>query len=241
VLEEIGRTIPIIVITTKDLTFIMPRTPFATAWSAVGGLETRIGNRTRTANLPESQATKVSEAIAYAKSRLIDSGVEIEEKFDANRCPMAFCVDWRHAGKTKATLSEVNEVATYCETLGLTLVRSNQHFFEVYINLPDKGRFLMEILKELEINDGVMYIGDSEMDNTAFNVSNISLGVIHEENDLHKLACDYVVQFKDVTSFLNSLLENHLLFDSECFITQNKDKYMKATLRNNEKRSCSDA
>ena len=241
VLKEIGKKIPIIVTTRKDLEFMVPRTPFATAWSAVGGLETRIGNGTHTNCLSKSKMANVTKAIAFAKSCLNHSGVEIEEKFGADGCPLAFCVDWRHAQTAEETVCEADEVAAYCETLGLELVRSSQPFFEVYPRLPNKGKALKEILSELEVKDGVMCLGDSEADNTAFMVSNVSVGVIHGENDPRTLACDYLVTFDDVACFLDLILENQFLFDSDYFINQNKDIYMKTPLRNNEKRSGGDA
>jgi hypothetical protein len=70
------------------------------------------------------------------------------------------------------------------------------------------------MLKELKSKDGVLYMGDTEADNPAFERSDVSVGVIHEETCVEKLACDYLVKFEDVSSFLGRLLANHSLFDS---------------------------
>ncbi len=243
ILRLIAKAIPIVIITTKDLTFITPRTPFANAWSAVGGLETRIGNRNRTRKGIKRKLKRIPEALQYAKSQLTSAGVDIEEKLDSGGHPLAFCVNWRHVKKTEMATKEIEKVAFYCESLGLEPVRySCQPFFDVYPQLPNKGRALKEILRELGVNDGIMCIGDSEMDNTAFELSNISLGVIHGENSPDELACDYFVRFDDVSTFLKLLLANDLMFESEfSMIQKRKIKDKMAMLRWIEKRSRSDA
>jgi hydroxymethylpyrimidine pyrophosphatase-like HAD family hydrolase len=106
-------------------------------------------------------------------------------------------------------------VAVYCEELGLKVVGYGcQPFFDVYPLLVDKGRALEEMLRELKSKKGVLYMGDSEADNPAFEVSDVSVGVIHKETCPEKLACDYLVKFEDVSSFLDMILANHFLFDS---------------------------
>jgi hypothetical protein len=42
-LNQISRSLPVLVVTMKDLYFIKSRTPFAHAWSGIGGLETLLG------------------------------------------------------------------------------------------------------------------------------------------------------------------------------------------------------
>jgi hypothetical protein len=61
----------------------------------------------------------------------------------------------------------------------------------------------------------VLYLGDSEMDNSAFRVSSVSVGVIHDETPLETLECDYLVEFEEVGDFMNALLANNLLFRSD--------------------------
>ncbi len=241
-LQLIAKAIPIVIVTTKDLAFVIPRTPFASAWSSVGGLETRIGNRTRMRKEVEHKLKRVYEALQYAKSHLISLGVDIEEKLDSDGRPLAFCINWRQVEGTETTSREIEKVAAYCQSLGLVLVRSRQPFLDVYPQLPNKGRALKEILKKLGVNGGVLYIGDSEMDNTAFNSSDTSLGVIHGENSPDELACDYFVRFDDVSAFLKLLLANDFVFESDfSMIQKRKIKGKTATLRWIEKRSRGDA
>jgi len=241
-LQLIAKAIPIVIITTKDLAFVIPRTPFASAWSGVGGLETRIINGTHVRKGVEHKRKRVHEALQYAKSHLNSLGVDIEEKLDSRGHPLAFCVNWRQLEKTEAISKEIEKVAAYCQSLGLILVRSRQPFLDVYPQLPNKGRALKEILRKLRVNSGVLYIGDSQMDNTAFKSSDTSLGVVHGENSPDELACDHFVRFDDVGSFLKLLLANDFVFESDfSMIHKRKIKGKTATLRWIEKRNRSDA
>jgi trehalose-phosphatase len=216
-LAQIGRFLPISIFTMKDLSFVMPRTPFAHAWSAIGGLEMRIGKRTLKKECLEQALSSVSVALEYAKSQITSSGVEVEEKQDSEGRTVALCVDWRQTSDLKTAKQEVEQVATYCKTLKLRVIRYEaQPFYDVCPLAPDKGRALKEILGELEVKKGgVLYLGDSEMDNSAFRASSVSVGVIHDDTPLETLDCDYFVEFDEVSGFLNTLLANNLLFSSD--------------------------
>ncbi len=56
-----------------------------------------------------------------------------------------------------------------------------------------------------------MYMGDSKVDNLAFEVADIGIGVLHEESAAD-LECDYYIKFEDVASLLRRLMENNLVF-----------------------------
>jgi trehalose-6-phosphatase len=216
-LGQISRFLPISIITMKDLPFIIPRTPFARAWSAIGGLEIQVGKRVLRRKCLEHRLQNISRAVEYAKSRIADAGVEIEEKLDSEGRTSAFCVDWRRTKDSRTMKQEVERVAIFCESLRLRLIRyRTQPFYDVYAVSPDKGRALQEMLNELEVKcGGVLYLGDSETDNPAFKASSIGIGVIHDETPLETLNCDYLLEFEDVPDFLNALLANNLLFSSD--------------------------
>lgn len=216
-LTQIGRFLPISIFTMKDLSFVMPRTPFAHAWSAIGGLEMRIGKRVLKRECLEHMLTSISVALEYAKSQTTSSGVEIEEKQDSEGQTIAFCVDWRRARDSKMARHEAERIAIYCKASGLRVIKyETQPFYDVCPVVPDKGRALQEMLNELAIkNCGVLYLGDSEMDNPAFRVSSISIGVIHDDIGLKTLDCDYLVEFESVPDFLNAIMTNGLLFSSD--------------------------
>jgi trehalose-phosphatase len=215
-LREISRLLPMSIITMKDLSFVVPRTPFAHAWSAMGGLEMQVGRRILKRENLESRLSSVSSAISYARSQITAAGVEIEEKNDAEGRAVAFCVDYRRSKNLQAAMSEAEQVANYCKALGLEVFRyGNQPFCDVYPCAPDKGQALKGTLDELGVEKGVLYLGDSEMDNSAFSVSSLSLGVVHDETPVEALDCDYFVNFENVPHFLRTLIKNNLQFRSD--------------------------
>jgi trehalose-phosphatase len=216
ILRKISKLIPIIIVTTKDLSFVEPRTPFAWAWSAVGGLERKIGDITQKRHGFEHKLRNVSVAVEYAKSHVTLSGVEIEEKRDMSHRPIAFCLDWRRTKDPLAAMEEVNVVVDYCKSQGLKLVTyEHQPFLDVYPMSIDKGIALKEMLKELKLKRGILYLGDSEADNPAFAMADVGIGVVHGESYGQSLVCDYFVKFEDVSPFLNRLFENQFLFESD--------------------------
>jgi len=215
-LRQIARFLPISIITMKDMSFVAPRTPFAQAWSAIGGLEMKIGKRVFKRECLEPLLPNISLAIDYAKHCITISGVEIEEKQDSEGNALAFCVDWRRASDMNRAKWQVERVLTFCERLGLKLLRyQNQPFCDVYPVAPDKGIALRETLHGLAVKGGILYLGDSEMDNSAFRASDISLGVINEETPLKALECDYLLKFENVPLFLKALIANNLQFSSD--------------------------
>jgi trehalose-phosphatase len=239
-LREISRLLPMSIITMKDLSFVVPRTPFAHAWSAIGGLEMQVGRRILKRENLESKMTSVASAISYARSQITVAGVEIEEKNDAEGRTVAFCVDYRQAKNLQAAVAETEPVANYCKSIGLEVFRyGNQPFYDVYPCDPDKGQALKGTLDELKVKKGVLYLGDSEMDNSAFNISNLSMGVVHDETPVEALNCDYFVSFENVPLFLRALIKNNLEFSSDFpMIKKNQNKTKKeVNTRNLEKLS----
>jgi HAD superfamily hydrolase (TIGR01484 family) len=216
VLKQIGRQIPIVIVTTKDPSFVIPRTPFAYAWSTIGGLENRIGDKILEKHVLERSLQRIHMALEYAKVQVNDVSIEIEEKRDSHGRTEAFSVDWRLVKDAKTAKHKANLIAAYCKALSLELIRyEKQPFYDVYPVPVDKGRAVKEILKEIKLKTGVMYLGDSEIDNPAFLVSDVSLGVIHDETPLTSLVSDYLVKFEEVANFLGAFLENHFLFSSD--------------------------
>jgi hypothetical protein len=67
VLHRIGKLTPIAIVTTKDLSFVMPRTSFALAWSGVSGLEAKIDGKILRKKGYLRRLKRVSLALEYAK------------------------------------------------------------------------------------------------------------------------------------------------------------------------------
>lgn len=215
-LRRIGNFLPISIVTMKDLSFIMPRTPFAQAWSGIGGLETRIGRRVVKQERIERKLPAVTTAARYAKSCDLENELEIEEKQDSEGRIVAFCVDWRRARNFDAAQRKAADIADFCQSLKLRVIRyEKQPFFDVYPIVPDKGRALRNMLTQLAVKMGVLYLGDSETDNPAFRTCGVGVGVVHDESRLETLDCDYFVDFEQVPDFLHDLLRNGMRFSTD--------------------------
>ncbi len=216
-LRKIRNYIPIAIITSKSLPFIVEKTPFANAWSALCGLETKIGDVIIKASCLKKSQREVMEALKTVKS-LVGGDLTIEEKLDSDGAVVAFSVDWRYSRDPEKAEAKASSIATYCETLPLFTVRyDKQPFFDVFPCKVDKGEALLLLKEKLGLQDGVLYMGDSALDNPAFEQANLAIGVIHAETPAC-LICDYFVKFEDVAGFLNALCENSFTFTPDLLI-----------------------
>ena len=214
VLHRIGKEIPVGVVTTKDLSFVVKRTPFAHAWCGSGGLEMKIGDVVTRASCLRHVIPHLRAALQYAKSH---SGNEltIEEKQDSEGATIAFSVDWRQAEDGSKAGERALEMISYFERLPIVTIKyEGQPFFDVFPCSVDKGAALSKLKQSLGLRDGILYMGDSIVDNTAFEVADIAVGVIHEETP-DGLVCDCFVKFEDVAAFFQCLLKSHFRFSSE--------------------------
>lgn len=211
ILYRISRQIPVGIITTKDLSFIVPRTPFASIWCGIAGMEMKIGDKI----VEEPRIDKALPQISLAIKKAEEMGnnvLYIERKFDSRGRVVAFCVDWRKSRDLSKAMKLASEIATYCKSLCLWVIEyQRQPFFDVYPFETDKGKAMIDSMLKLGIKNGVIYMGDSKVDNPAFEVADVSIGVLHEESALD-LECDYYIRFENMVTFLRRLLANHLTF-----------------------------
>jgi HAD superfamily hydrolase (TIGR01484 family) len=213
VLKEISQKIPIAIITTKDLPFIVRRTPFAHAWAGIAGLETKSRNAPKKRLDVKKTAPHMENALRYATA-LAGEGLKIEKKRCSNGDIIAFSVDWRQAHNIHSALKKASRILTYCKTLPLVTVRyEKQPFFDVFPCPVDKGKALLTLKEELGLSDGILYMGDSVLDNSAFKKADVAVGVLHGENS-PTLHCDFYVKFENVPHFLRNLLQNDFLVNS---------------------------
>jgi len=228
-LQRISRHIPIIIVSSKDLSFLLPRTPFAYAWCGIAGIERKIGNMIKEHAIPETAFDRIALGFQYAKSHTRDADLFVEEKRDSSGRTVAFCLDWRQASEIEAVRAKADMIVDYCEKLDLKVFRyQGRPFCDVYPVLVDKGNGVREIRKELKLENGTLYMGDSEVDNMAFSACDISLGVTHDDSVKQNLACDYSVKYGEVADFLTMLLANDLFFSSSFpMITASKRKMSK--------------
>jgi HAD superfamily hydrolase (TIGR01484 family) len=203
-LKRISQKIPVVVVTSKAPDFVIPRTPFARAWSSINGLETRIGESVFNPQLSKLQLEMVSWALKYAKSRLASVDIDIEEKRLSNRQIVGFCVDWRRSRDLAKAKRAAGRVARRLRALSLYVCGfEGDPFYDVYSVPAHKGRAVEAIRERLGLKSGVAFMGDSEMDNPAFLLSDLSLGVSHEDSQ-PQLCVDYYTPFEDLAYSLQS-------------------------------------
>ena len=56
------------------------------------------------------------------------------------------------------------------------------------------------------VTGSVIYLGDSEADNPAFQLADISIGVKHRRT-VPELLCKYILEFFELDSFLSNLID----------------------------------
>jgi len=223
VLHQISQQIPVAVITTKDLSFVTKRTPFAHAWSGLGGLEMKIGDVMTRASCLTKMPLYLLTALKYAKN-LSGNDLIIEEKRDSKGNTVAFSVDWRQAKNSCEAEERALKIISYCETLPVVTIKyEGQPFFDVFPCPVNKGKALLKLKQKLGLRNGILYMGDSSVDNAAFEVADIAVGVIHEETP-DNLVCDYFVNFEDVAAFLKGLLKNSFRFSLELPMILNRTR-----------------
>ena len=211
VLCRISCQIPVAVITTKDLAFVVKKTPFAHAWAGLGGLEIKIGDVVTKESCLRKMTRHLAAALKYAKGSS-DNDLIIEEKHDSEGATLAFSVDWRQAVNRCRAEERALKIISYCETLPVVTIKyEGQPFFDVFPCLVNKGKVLLKLKQKLGLRNGILYMGDSSVDNPAFEAADIAVGVIHEETP-DNLVCEYFVKFEDVTIFLQGLLKNRFRF-----------------------------
>ena len=95
-------------------------------------------------------------------------------------------------------------------------------FLDVYSVKCDKGMavdaitsILLSYHNDKDIQNTIIYLGDSENDNPAFRKVSISIGIRSDPRLNPKLNCDYVITLDELGSFLERLLKNGLFFSSD--------------------------
>jgi HAD superfamily hydrolase (TIGR01484 family) len=212
-LQKISQQIPVAIITTKDMDFVAKRTPFAHAWSVLGGLEIRANGATTKTPCLRSKLHQVKVAQSYAKN-LAGNDLTIEEKRDSEGILVGFSVDWRQTENKAQADAKAAQIAAYCKSVSLNItLYEGQPFFDVFPCQIDKGSALLNLKKKFGLQNGILYLGDSAADNAAFKEADLAMGVVHLETPSN-LICKYFVKAEELNVFLESLLENKFCFDA---------------------------
>jgi len=89
-------------------------------------------------------------------------------------------------------------------------------FIDIYSIRYDKGDILSSIrsLLKLEKDNKVLYLGDSENDNSAFRKADLSINIKSDERLNTKLDSHYTLEFNELTDFLSKLHKENFNFTS---------------------------
>ena len=92
---------------------------------------------------------------------------------------------------------------------------SDHPFIDIYSMHLDKGQAIDAISHMLNLSkeQKVLYLGDSENDNPAFRKADLSIGIRSDERVKTKLDSDYLIQFNELTPFLQKLYAEDFVFN----------------------------
>ena len=92
---------------------------------------------------------------------------------------------------------------------------SDHPFIDIYPMHLDKGQAIDAISHMLNLSkeQKVLYLGDSENDNPAFRKADLSIGIRSDERVKTKLNSDYLIQFNELTPFLQKLYAEDFVFN----------------------------
>lgn len=234
-LKKISAKIPFCIITTKTIRYITGRLEFVTIVAGIGGLEIKIGNHTIIKKISRYKMESFEKmfndilAITHGMDNII-----VEEKRSVQNKMLGFTIDWRLSRDWNTYKSLMRPIVQKSIREGLYVLTYREHpFFDVYIAKPDKGKALQKLKKELKINDKILYLGDSENDNSAFEKSDISIGIVHKEVK-PILNCQYLLRYEKLNVFLKELVQNNLEFDPNLFQLDNNPSFK---FKNNKKKT----
>jgi len=208
-LTKISKSIPLGIVTTKDLDFIKDRVPFAHGISATCGLEMQVGDRIimdeRLREPNKSMAKAYQDVVS--KILLIHDNIVIERKEFEDGGLIAFCIDWRLSRNWDEARRKAVPLLNYCREKGLYVVESAiSPFANIFPFQVDKGAAFVKLRTELGVAGTVVYLGDSEVDDPAFRLADISVGVKHRRI-MPTLQCKYRLEFLELESFLSKLVD----------------------------------
>ena len=207
-LERLSSVTPVAIVTSKDIRFIRPRTPFASAWACVSGLEIVLADGVVSSS-PQVNS-RLEEGLEYVRQH-DKTGLSLERKCDVKGKLLGFSVDWRKA--TTPTNDFVATTSSRLAAMGLTVVHEpSWTFIDVFGKEPDKGRAVRELRRLLKVKGNVLFLGDSTPDNSAFEESDLSVCIEHGQG-LEGLACGFVIPFDKLGALLRNLAEDDLLLD----------------------------
>lgn len=205
-LTRLSKVMPVAVITSKDIGFVRPRTPFASAWACAMGMEVVLANDKRHVL---DCTTEVDSCIRSMRKILPPQAI-VERKLGSDGRVLGVCIDWSH-GRPPAP-NEVTALTSALSACGLHVEQqSDETFIDAYCARTDKGEALTCLKSMLGVVGSVMYLGDSVHDNRAFDLAQISVGIRHGQRT-EQLRCQYLVDYGLLPNLLGLLSMHDLDF-----------------------------
>ena len=197
-LRRIATQVPVCVVTAKDYDFVRPRCEFASGWACSSGLDIRLADGKTMAPGPlKGLELALGRARAWERR-----GTITEVKRGPKGEVFGISIDWGSAPELgKAVVDELGRLRS---GEGYVAYDGSSTFADVYAAPPDKGKAVRILKKALEVRLGVMFIGDSSLDNGAFRVAEMAIGVAHGQ-PMSELRCDHIVDQSWLAGFLRSL------------------------------------
>jgi len=124
---------------------------------------------------------------------------------------------WEHY-KTNIEPHVLNSIQQFVLSLPNDLfvqTYSDHPFIDIYSMRLDKGQAIDTIFNLLNLSkeQKVLYLGDSENDNSAFRKADLSIGIRSDERLKTKLDSDYLTQFNESRPFLQKLYAEDFVFN----------------------------
>jgi hypothetical protein len=120
-LTKASKRIPIGIITTKDLSFIRERVPFAQGIAATSGLEIQVGDRIIIDDRTKKSTEKIDKAYRQSLARILQirDNISVERKENEDGGLIAFCIDWRLARDWPEAQRKTVPILQSCRDEGL--------------------------------------------------------------------------------------------------------------------------
>lgn len=202
-LIPISRSVPLAVVTSKDCSFTIGRVPFASGWACVCGAEAHTSDGWKYV----ARATGEIAGFLESLRPCLGEGVVVEEKRGCGGKLLGFSVDLRHARTTRA----VDDLVALAPGGVFTVMLPGSTYVDFFASRPDKGAAVKRLRRRLGIDRGLLYMGDTAADNGAFREADISVLVEHGQQK-EGIDAEYSVPFREVGSFLRSLLRSDMEF-----------------------------
>ncbi len=209
VLTKASKGIKIGIVTTKDLGFIKERVPFAHGIAATCGLEMEVDGRSTLDERVKEPNRQVEKAYQDALKKILQirDNIMVERKETDDGDLIAFCLDWRLSRNWDEARKKAAPVLELCKEQGLFVVDSTiSPFANVFPIEVNKGAAFKKLREEMGVTGLVMYLGDSEADDPAFVLADISVGVKHRRI-MPALQCKYRLEFFELDNFFQKLID----------------------------------